>query len=395
MVNQNRASNSIASITSVRDKEVVFEGMQYSTPGFGDDPNPVTAEIAWLLRMANKNPTKYEGDIFSTVFFPIFDSFTENRKAVGVMRIMIHWARFFHNILPDSAQGLIVVLENGCDQPYTYQIDGPDVRPLGHGDLHDTKFDEYEKHASFADVDSISDGTAIGLKLHQSQCPYSIRVYPSKTFESEFESSAPFLVTFAVACVFIFAVFVFFMYDYLVGRRQAILMRKAQQTHQIVSSLFPKNVRDQLLQDDRDSGKDNRYAAPNQRLKSFLADGNDSRNQAPIADLYPHATVLFADISGFTAWSSSRDPAQVFILLQTVYQAFDEVARRRKVFKVETIGDSVSLFKQPILLTRYFPHLSLLIICFSLVPVRCCYGFARAAAKTCRDNGKVCSGMHS
>lgn len=48
----------------------------------------------------------------------------------------------------------------------------------------------------------------------------------------------------------------------------------------------------------------------------------------------------FSDIAGFTAWSSTRDPTQVFILLQTVYQAFDRIAKRRKVFKVETIGDS-------------------------------------------------------
>jgi class 3 adenylate cyclase len=63
-------------------------------------------------------------------------------------------------------------------------------------------------------------------------------------------------------------------------------------------------------------------------------------DMAPIADLVPHATVLFADISGFTAWSSTREPAQVFILLQNVYQAFDAIAKRRRVFKVETIGDS-------------------------------------------------------
>lgn len=49
-------------------------------------------------------------------------------------------------------------------------------------------------------------------------------------------------------------------------------------------------------------------------------------------------TVLFADISGFTAWSSLRDPAQVFTLLESVYQAFDKIARKRGVFKVETIG---------------------------------------------------------
>jgi class 3 adenylate cyclase len=42
---------------------------------------------------------------------------------------------------------------------------------------------------------------------------------------------------------------------------------------------------------------------------------------------------------GFTAWSSTRDPAQVFVLLETLYGAFDTIARRRRVFKVETIGD--------------------------------------------------------
>ena len=30
----------------------------------------------------------------------------------------------------------------------------------------------------------------------------------------------------------------------------------------------------------------------------------------------------------------------MFVLLQTVYQAFDTLAKRRRVFKVETIGDS-------------------------------------------------------
>lgn len=48
---------------------------------------------------------------------------------------------------------------------------------------------------------------------------------------------------------------------------------------------------------------------------------------------------MFADISGFTAWSSEREPSQVFILLETLYGAMDKAARRMKVFKVETIGD--------------------------------------------------------
>ena len=50
-------------------------------------------------------------------------------------------------------------------------------------------------------------------------------------------------------------------------------------------------------------------------------------------------TILFADIVGFTAWSSVREPAQVFTLLETLFAAFDEVATKRRVFKVETVGD--------------------------------------------------------
>lgn len=58
-----------------------------------------------------------------------------------------------------------------------------------------------------------------------------------------------------------------------------------------------------------------------------------------IAELYPEVTIMFADLAGFTAWSSSRDPEQVFTLLETLYGAFDHVAAKRRVFKVETVGD--------------------------------------------------------
>ena len=42
---------------------------------------------------------------------------------------------------------------------------------------------------------------------------------------------------------------------------------------------------------------------------------------------------------GFTAWSSQREPHQVFTLLETIYAAFDAIAATHRVFKVETIGD--------------------------------------------------------
>ena len=55
--------------------------------------------------------------------------------------------------------------------------------------------------------------------------------------------------------------------------------------------------------------------------------------------VYDNSTIMFADIAGFTQWSSSKEPNEVFLLLETLYGAFDKLALRRNVFKVETIGD--------------------------------------------------------
>ena len=37
--------------------------------------------------------------------------------------------------------------------------------------------------------------------------------------------------------------------------------------------------------------------------------------------------------------SIQREPSQVFTLLETIYHEFDQVAKQRRVFKVETVGD--------------------------------------------------------
>ena len=72
---------------------------------------------------------------------------------------------------------------------------------------------------------------------------------------------------------------------------------------------------------------------------NFDDDSLGAEITSPIADFFPSATVSFMDIAGFTAWSSAREPSQVFILLETIYKQFDKLAKSRKVFKVETIGD--------------------------------------------------------
>jgi class 3 adenylate cyclase len=54
----------------------------------------------------------------------------------------------------------------------------------------------------------------------------------------------------------------------------------------------------------------------------------------PVADLFVDTTIMFADIVGFTAWLSVREPSHVFTLLKTLFSAFDEIARTRRIFEV-------------------------------------------------------------
>ncbi len=59
-----------------------------------------------------------------------------------------------------------------------------------------------------------------------------------------------------------------------------------------------------------------------------------------IADSHAQATVLFADIVGFTSMSASREPGEILIFLNGLFTRFDEAAKRHGIEKIKTIGDA-------------------------------------------------------
>jgi len=119
-------------------------------------------------------------------------------------------------------------------------------------------------------------------------------------------------------------------------KRAGMLMNSAHQ-YRSMANLLPTSSMHQSQHSYSVTGK----------MTEFLDDEKPSRPEQrkklpktkPIADLFPEATVFFGDLVGFTAWSSMREPSQVFTLLEAIYNEFDEIARRRRVFKVETVGD--------------------------------------------------------
>ena len=59
-----------------------------------------------------------------------------------------------------------------------------------------------------------------------------------------------------------------------------------------------------------------------------------------IADQYPSASILFADVAGFTPIAAGLDPAEVVGLLNSVFTVFDDLVAECGLEKIKTIGDA-------------------------------------------------------
>jgi class 3 adenylate cyclase len=61
---------------------------------------------------------------------------------------------------------------------------------------------------------------------------------------------------------------------------------------------------------------------------------------APIADRYPEASILFADVVGFTAMCGRMEPEDLVTFLNELFIEFDHVAEKHGLEKIKTIGDA-------------------------------------------------------
>ena len=231
----------------------------------------------------------------STLWYPIFDEFDGNRTAVAVLGLTMRWDSFFLYNLPPNPNGIMCVLSNSCGQTFTYKLEGRSAIFLGFEDLHDSQYDKY-----LVTTDLESSGTSFtGIPLNDEYCQWTLEAYPSYQMQVAYYDNEPAIYAGAVAAIFIFTGLLLILYDWLVERRQKYLQETANKTNAIISSLFPEVVRDRLF----DNAK--------QGVKKFMNDSSAQEDQtggirsgsAPIADLFPDCTVMFGDISGFTAWS--------------------------------------------------------------------------------------------
>jgi class 3 adenylate cyclase/HAMP domain-containing protein len=74
-------------------------------------------------------------------------------------------------------------------------------------------------------------------------------------------------------------------------------------------------------------------------LPASIADRLKQTNESP-AEYFEDATILFADIVGFTSLSSRMEPMELVTGLNQIFSAFDKLTEKYGLEKIKTIGDA-------------------------------------------------------
>jgi len=296
-----------------------------------------------------------------------------NGTVVGLGNTVFNWDSVLDASLPSFIQGIDCVLSSGLsNRTFTMRITGGTVLGMGEGDLHsaDPELERYRR------VVNATLGTT-----------WTLTIYPTHELMNSYLSTGPRNRMIAVVVVIAFCLCIFLLHDWLARSRSVLLVRLIQATSRIVDDVFPSNIRRVLTRTaalaggasirfyaltllvlrvrmvrkalkelepvrcpraasegegtsralsliQKWVGMEQASLASQRRRSHVLAAHGD------IAETFHATTILFSDVVGFTAWSSSVSPERVFSFLGAMFHAFDQLAARLGIFKVETIGDS-------------------------------------------------------
>ncbi len=64
------------------------------------------------------------------------------------------------------------------------------------------------------------------------------------------------------------------------------------------------------------------------------------RQENTIAENFSNVTVMFADLVGFTEFSTKVSPTELVEILNVIFSEFDHLAEQHGLEKIKTIGDA-------------------------------------------------------
>jgi len=123
-----------------------------------------------------------------------------------------------------------------------------------------------------------------------------------------------FITTFIVFNVGVTSIIVFLVLRYFIAQKNrayALLAVEQEKSDNLLLSILPKEIANLLKEKDQ-----------------------------TIANYYERASILFADLVGFTPLSAKLEPVSLVELLNEVFSRFDELTGKYGLEKIRTIGDN-------------------------------------------------------
>jgi adenylate cyclase len=121
---------------------------------------------------------------------------------------------------------------------------------------------------------------------------------------------ANFVVSSAVTVAILFAVVFYAVRQ--IARAEAAAEREFARSESLLTNILPPAIASRLKQG----------------------------REAVIADSYDDASILFADMAGFTARASDTKPVSLVLFLNDLFSAFDQLVERYSLEKIKTTGDA-------------------------------------------------------
>lgn len=289
-------------------------------------------------------------DPVSAMYYPVFDNFDLDRSLVGLLAAEMEWKYFLDEVLPSNAVGVIAVVENACQQAFTYRIDGPKAVYLGANDFHDASFDDLVESRSMSFFSATSPDF-IGSRLNFEPCPFSLRVYPSHILEDSLESNQAVLCASSILALFFISAAIFYIYDNISNNRKShddqsvvVLERMFAGDKKIEPSLKDRVMG--TLNTGRPGSEPKPSAGPanfKATIQSFPGFLGKNTQEDSLSD----ATILFADIYGLEAWSAGKDVDERANLLDVVYRTFTLVGKKSGIRQIEMTKDCFVAIRGP------------------------------------------------
>lgn len=234
------------------------------------------------------------------------EDFSPDSRTIGYIVGVIQWNALFKTLLPEDVNGIVVKVASDCGRNMTYIVNGgEDDTWDAEKDIHSKKYDYLEQRFKFFWKNHTK-----GTSRH---CHFDLLIYPSDEFAAPFRSDAPIMWAAIVLVVVLTVAALFFAYDLWMQKKHKKTMAEKKQAQAIVTSLFPKHVGDKLMEEQK---LKNKQASKKTKQKNQAdawktassgdfnpMDGSErdfvaKDKSKPLADLFPSATIMFADIVG-------------------------------------------------------------------------------------------------